>query len=116
MGEAVENSLQYLTSEDVSALIASLHAIAAQKSRHEVNSSQAPSTVFDASRPKVPRDELGRHTFEGACVNCHQYSGDGRQTSYASLIGSRAAADPDGANGVQLMPSGAKYRFKDQNV
>jgi mono/diheme cytochrome c family protein len=118
MAEAVENSLQYLTSEDVRALIAFLRTIAAQKSRDEVNSAQAPSTLSDAdaSRPKVPRDELGRHIFEGACVNCHQYNGDGRQTSYASLIGGRAAADPDGANMMQLMLSGAKYRFKDQNV
>ena len=63
-----------------------------------------------------PQDELGRHVFESACVNCHQYNGDGRQTVYASLVGSRSVGDPDGANVTQIMLNGAKYRIKDQKV
>jgi mono/diheme cytochrome c family protein len=107
MAEAVENSLQYLRSEDTSALVAYLRTVAAQTG--EVNTGQAP-------RAQEPQDEVGRHVFEGGCANCHQYSGDGRQTVYASLAGSRSVNDPDGANLTQILLNGAKYRFKDQNV
>src|SRR3984957_11001138 len=107
MAEAVENSLQYLTSEDTGALVAYLRTVAAQTG--EVNTGQAPLA-------QEPEDELGRNVFERGCANCHQYSGDGRQTVYASLAGSRSVADPDGANVTLIMLNGAKYRIKDQNV
>src|SRR6202030_2290956 len=51
MAEAVENSLQYLTSEDTSALVAYLRTVAAQTG--EVNTGQAPLA-------QEPEDELGR--------------------------------------------------------
>jgi mono/diheme cytochrome c family protein len=107
MAEAVENSLQYLTSEDASALVAYLRTVAAQTG--EVNTGPAPDA-------QEPQDKLGRHVFEGGCVNCHEYNGDGRQTVYASLAGSRSVNDPDGANLMQILLHGAKYRFKGQNV
>jgi mono/diheme cytochrome c family protein len=109
MAEAVENSLQYLTSEDIRALVAYLRTIAAQTGSDEVNTGPAP-------RAQEPQGELGRNVFEGGCANCHEYNGDGRQTAYASLAGSRSVADPDGANVTQIMLNGAKYRIKDQNV
>jgi mono/diheme cytochrome c family protein len=107
MAEAVENSLQYLTSEDISALVAYLRTVMPQTG--EVNTGPAPSVQ------KV-QNELGRHVFESGCANCHEYNGDGRQTVYASLAGSRSVNDPDGASVTQIMLNGAKYRFKDQNV
>jgi mono/diheme cytochrome c family protein len=118
MAEAVENSLQYLTSEDVSVLVAYLRTVSAQASGYEVNLSPAPVTSSIASIPglREPQDKLGRHVFEGVCANCHRYDGDGRQTIYASLIGSQSANDPDGANMTQIILKGAKYRFKDQDV
>jgi mono/diheme cytochrome c family protein len=109
MAEAVENSLQYLTSEDISALVAYLRTVPAQTDDDDV--SAAP-----ASAAQELQDELGRHVFEGACLNCHQYNSDGRQTVYASLAGSRSLADPAGANVTQIMLNGAKYRIKGQNV
>ena len=107
MAEAVENSLQYLTPEDISALVAYLRTVPAQTG--EVSTGPAP-------RAQEPQDELGRHVFESGCANCHQYNGDGRQTVYASLAGSRSVNDPDGASLTEIMLNGAKYRFKDQNV
>jgi mono/diheme cytochrome c family protein len=109
MAEAVENSLQYLTSEDISALVAYLRTIATQSGNYEVNATPAPGS-------QEPEDELGRHVFEGGCANCHEYNGDGRQTVYASLSGSRSVSDPTGANVTQIMLNGAKYRIKDQTV
>jgi hypothetical protein len=58
MAEAVENSLQYLTSEDIEALVAYLRTVAAQTGDYEVNAAPAPGA-------KEPQSELGRHVFEG---------------------------------------------------
>jgi len=107
MAKAVEDSLQYVTPEDISALVAYLRTIPAQAGDHKVNGAPAPSA-------QQPQDELGRRVFEGACVNCHQSNGDGRQTVYASLTGSRSVTDSDGDNVIQIILNGAKYRIKDQ--
>ena len=109
MAEAVENSLQYLTSEDIRALVAYLRTVAAQTGDYGINAAPAPGA-------QESEDELGRHVFEGGCANCHEYNGDGRQTVYASLVGSRSVADPDGANVTQIILNGAHYHIKDQNV
>ena len=77
MAEAVENSLRYLTSEDIGALVAYLRTAAAQTGGHEVDAALEPGAG-------EPQDELGRHVFEGGCANCHEYNGDGRQTVYAA--------------------------------
>jgi mono/diheme cytochrome c family protein len=107
MAEAVENSLQYLTSEDISALVAYLRTVMPQTG--EVNTGPAPSV-------QQVQNELGRHIFESGCANCHEYNADGRQTVYASLAGSRSVNDPGGASVTQILLNGAKYRFKNQNV
>lgn len=109
MAEAIENSLQYLTSADIDALVAYLRTVAPQTAHDEVKAGPAPSV-------QESQNELGRHVFESACANCHQYNGDGRQTVYAALAGSRSVSDPDGANVMQIMLNGAKYHIKDQNV
>ena len=51
MAKAVENSLQYLTSEDISALVAYLRTVAAQTGDYEVNATPAPGA-------QEPQDEL----------------------------------------------------------
>jgi mono/diheme cytochrome c family protein len=115
MAEAVENSLQHLTPQDIAALVAYLRTVSAQAEGYEVNTAPPRDTSFSAEAPG-PQGELGRHIFEGTCANCHQYNGNGRETVYASLIGSGSASDPDGANMTQVLLNGAKYRIKDQNV
>jgi mono/diheme cytochrome c family protein len=60
--------------------------------------------------------DLGRRVFEGACANCHQYDGDGRQSAYASLVGNRSVNDPEGSNVMQMLLRGASYRIKDQTI
>jgi len=83
-----------------------------------LDTASAPVASSNAAAPALPgpQNQLGRHIFEGACANCHQYDGDGRQTAYASLIGSQSASDPVGTNLTQIILNGAKYRIKDQNL
>ncbi len=117
MAEAVENSLQDLTSDDIGALVAYLRTVQAKTGGYEVNTALTDgSSSATAPGTGQPQNELGRHVFEGGCANCHEYSGDGRETVYASLAGSRSVTDPNGDNVIQIMLNGAKYRIKDQNI
>jgi mono/diheme cytochrome c family protein len=112
MGEAVENSLQYLTPQDTSALIAYLRTVPAKSGdpSAEVNPAPAPVLASNAWAPggDVGPAGIGRHIFEGACASCHQWNGEGQQTPYAALIGSQAANDPSGANLTQVLIHGVK--------
>src|ERR1700726_1750779 len=54
MAEAIENSLQYLTSEDIGALVAYLRTVPAQTGDDEVDTGPVP-------RAQEPQNELGRH-------------------------------------------------------
>jgi mono/diheme cytochrome c family protein len=118
MADAVQNSLQYLTAEDVSALVAYLRTVSAQPgdSSVDIASTTVTSSAVPVLDPQNAHDELGRHVFEGACANCHQYDGDGRQSAYASLVGSRSVNDPDGTNVMQILLRGANYHIKDQTI
>jgi mono/diheme cytochrome c family protein len=119
MGEAVENSLQYLTPQDTSALVAYLRKVPARagEAGTEVELSPKPVLVSSAWAPG-PDDGagLGRHIFEGACASCHQWNGQGQQTPYAALLGSQAVNDPSGLNVVQVMLHGAHMRVRGQTV
>jgi mono/diheme cytochrome c family protein len=112
MGEAVENSLQYLMPQDTSALIAYLRTVPAKSGdpSAEVNPAPAPVLASNAWAPggDVGPAGIGRHIFEGACASCHQWNGEGQQTPYAALIGSQAANDPSGANLTQVLIHGVK--------
>ena len=89
MGEAVAHSLQFLTDEDMAALVAYLRSLPPDKGEHPIEiDSQAPppaaaAPVQDASGAQARGFEL----FEGACASCHQWDGSGRQSSYAALFG-----------------------------
>jgi mono/diheme cytochrome c family protein len=112
MGEAVENSLQYLTPQDTAALVAYLRRVPARAgaARTEVNASPPAMAASYAWAPSAndASDGLGKHIFEGACASCHQWNGQGQQTPYAALAGDQAVNDPDGANLTQAILHGAK--------
>jgi mono/diheme cytochrome c family protein len=66
-------------------------------------------------------DELKAHTdglqlFEGACAGCHQWNGQGRETPYASLLGTRGVNDATAVNVTQVILQGGKYRVGDDEV
>jgi mono/diheme cytochrome c family protein len=114
MGEAVENSLQYLTRQDISALVAYLRKVPAKGGDGgvEVNLRPQPMLASTAWAPG-PQDGpagLGRHIFEGACASCHAWNGAGQQSPDAALAGSAAVNEPTGMNLVEVMLHGAKLK------
>jgi mono/diheme cytochrome c family protein len=114
MGEAVTNSLQYLTPEDTGALVAYLRRVKPQPDAADLVVDPAPSamTVATAWSPggQDGAGGLGGRIFEGACASCHTWNGQGRQTPYAALAGSQTVNDPSGANLVEVLIEGANIQ------
>ncbi len=119
MGEAVEHSLQYLTNEDVSALVTYLRSVPAQEGHEPISIDPKPAAVIAstdaAPGPDAPLGQ-GRHLFEGACASCHQWNGLGQETPYASLVGTRGVNDVGGANVTQAILRGVNMRVAGNDV
>jgi mono/diheme cytochrome c family protein len=114
MGEAVGNSLRYLTSDDTHSLVLYLRHVEPQTGVPGTEVDPAPGTMT-ASSAWAPgatdaTSELGRRLFEGVCASCHEWNGGGRQTNYAALAGSQAVNDPDGVNLVRVLLSGGDLK------
>jgi mono/diheme cytochrome c family protein len=114
MAEAVADSLQYLTNEDVAALVAYLRRVEPRtgKPGGEIDPAPPEMTASAAWKPSAADggNPEGQRIFEGVCAPCHQWNGGGRQTKYASLAGSQAVNDPEGVNLVRVMLAGADLK------
>jgi mono/diheme cytochrome c family protein len=121
MGEAVEHSLQYLAPADIAALVEYLRGVPPKKGSAPISVDAAPAAAR-ASTAAAPGGDLasthalGLALFEGACASCHQYDGAGRETPYASLLGSRSVSDASATNVTQTILQGAKLRVGDSDV
>ena len=114
MGEAVGNSLRYLTADDTHSLVLYLRHVEPQTGVPGTEVDPAPGTMT-ASSAWAPgatdaQSELGRRLFEGVCASCHEWNGGGRETNYAALAGSQAVNDPDGVNVVRVLLSGGDLK------
>jgi mono/diheme cytochrome c family protein len=61
-------------------------------------------------------ESQGLKLFEGACASCHQWTGQGRQSPYASLAGTRGVNDIRAINVTQIILRGVKMRVNDTDV
>jgi mono/diheme cytochrome c family protein len=64
------------------------------------------NAVLPGVQSTAPALQRGERLFAGDCAGCHQWNGVGRQTGYASLVGSHAVNDPSGAALVQVLLHG----------
>jgi mono/diheme cytochrome c family protein len=115
MGEAVENSLQYLHPQDTAALIAWLRSVPPRRGDNPVAVDPRPATVQASGAyspaPGTPADlQAGLRLFESSCASCHQWNGEGAQTRYAALAGARSVNDASGQNVMQMVLHGARMR------
>jgi mono/diheme cytochrome c family protein len=67
MAEAIENSLRYLTPDDIKAMVTYLKTIPPQPGN------AAPASASATAKPDVA---LGGKIFEEACQSCHRANGD----------------------------------------
>ncbi len=119
MGEAVAHSLQFLKPEDTAALVTWLRTVPARTGDDPVVVDPTPRAIVASTAMAPDADEHqsdGRRLFEGACASCHQWSGAGQQTPYASLAGTRGVNDPDGKTVTQAILRGVKLHINDTDV
>ena len=100
MGEAVDKSLMHLAPEDIKALVVYLRTIPAIADP----ALPAPKTAPASVSPKtVTADARGKAIFAGACVGCHDWTGNSPVLSYATFTGSRTVNDPSARNVAQAI-------------
>lgn len=114
MAQAIADSLQYLTREDIAALVAYLRRVEPRTGKPGTEVDPAPARMVASAAWKPGAADqgnlAGQRIFEGVCAGCHQWNGAGRQTHYASLAGSQTVNDPEGVNLVQVMLKGADLK------
>ena len=99
MAEVVEDSLQYLTPEDIHAMVTYLRGVTAQESTSEVPIE---------SEDHKSLDTRGSRLFADACAGCHLPSGGGRQSNWAALAGAHTVTDVNGTNLVAVLTQGTR--------
>jgi mono/diheme cytochrome c family protein len=100
MAEAVGLSLRYLQPSDIHAIVAYLREVSPQP--------DGPPAVFEASPINSTDGGVGAKFFAQACEGCHLRNGEGRQSPWASLLGSHSAGDSTGKNMLQVLISGTQ--------
>jgi mono/diheme cytochrome c family protein len=105
MGEAVDRSFSWLTSDDIQSLVAYLRTVPAIASNEAAVASIPASASHKSGGGANPRGKL---VFEGACVSCHGWSGQSPISPMATLTGAAAVSDISGTNVVQIVLSGTR--------
>lgn len=121
MGEVVENSLQFLKPEDTAALVTYLRSIPAREGKDPIaiDARAAPALASSDTAPggdSADGKSTGLKLFESACASCHQWNGQGQQTPYASLLGTRGVNDINGGNATQVILHGSRMRLDGHDV
>jgi mono/diheme cytochrome c family protein len=113
MGEAVDESLRYLKSSDIGAIVAYLRTVKPASSDLPQPSNSAATASFADAASANPR---GQSVYEGACAGCHGWSGVSPVLPFASLTGTRAINDPAATNVAQVILSGGHRHGSDDSV
>jgi mono/diheme cytochrome c family protein len=116
MGEAVDNSLRYLTQSDITAMVAYLRSVPGISTSDlpEPKASPAPSSFADGVASNA--DSRGKAVYAGACAGCHDWTGVSPVIPYATLTGVRSVNDPTAINVVQVILSGAHLQTSDSRT
>jgi mono/diheme cytochrome c family protein len=114
MGEAVDNSLRYLTQSDITAMVTYLRSVPGISTSDlpEPKASPAPAS-FTQGADVDPR---GKAVYAGACAGCHDWTGISPGIPYATLTGVRSVNDPTATNVVQVILSGAHRQTADASA
>jgi mono/diheme cytochrome c family protein len=116
MGEAVNNSLRYLTQSDITAMVAYLRSVPGISTSDlpEPKASPAPPSFAEGVAPNL--DSRGKAVYAGACAGCHDWTGVSPVIPYATLTGVRSVNDPTAINVVQVILSGAHLQTSDSRT
>ncbi len=113
MGEAVDNSLQYLSQSDVGAMVTYLKSVSAIATDDLPEPKSGPAPASHSEGVAAGLDSRGKAVFAGACAACHDWSGVSPVLPDATLTGVRSVNDPTATNVVQIILSGAHRHAAD---
>jgi mono/diheme cytochrome c family protein len=116
MGEAVDNSLRYLTPGDIGAMVTYLRSVSAIATADLPVPKANPASASYAEGMAAGIDSRGKAVYAGACAGCHDWSGVSPVIPYATLTGVRSVNDPTATNVVQVILSGAHRQFADSQA
>jgi mono/diheme cytochrome c family protein len=107
MGEAVDRSFSKLVPEDIRTVVAYLRSVPAIAATDlpATLAPPAPASHHDGGGAPNAR---GKMVFEGACVSCHDWTGESAITPLATFTGSWAVNDPSATNVAQIVISGTR--------
>jgi mono/diheme cytochrome c family protein len=109
MAEAVSNSLRFLPTTDIHAIVSYLRSLAPIPSAVPVAAAgDPPATGADLS--------YGRQVYARECANCHRPDGSGTQSEYEALRGSATVTDPQAINLTQAVLYGSRIDTADGHV
>jgi mono/diheme cytochrome c family protein len=107
MGEAVDQSFSKLEPGDIRAVVTYLRTVPATPSP-DLPATLAPPAPVSHRDGGGTQNVRGKMVFEGACVSCHDWTGESAATPLATLTGSRAVNDPGATNVAQIVISGTR--------
>ncbi|MEG3130294.1 c-type cytochrome [Pantoea cypripedii] len=98
MAEAIEHSLQYLSDDDINAMVAYLRQIpAVSQPGLPARDNQGKPAVNEAALRALPNPDPGWAVYSSTCANCHQPDGAGNAI-YPSLFHNTATGAPQADN------------------
>jgi mono/diheme cytochrome c family protein len=109
MAEVVDNSLRFLTDDDVAAMSTYLKSVPAVSDAGGAAAVQTPAAteqITGSTGLNAGSQPLGLRVFEGACASCHSFDGTGVIFSNATLLGTRTVNDPAGTNATRAILQG----------
>ena len=111
MGEAVDESLKFLSPSDISALVAYLRTVPGVSTADlpEPRQEPAPALLADSTAPAG--EPHGKQVYEGACAGCHGWTGVSPVIPFATLTGTRAVNDATANNVAQVIIGGGHRHF-----
>jgi len=113
MGEAVDNSLRYLTQGDITAMVTYLRSVSSISTSDLPEPKAVPAPTSYAEGVAANVDSRGRAVYAGACAGCHDWTGVSPVIPSATLTGVRSVNDPTATNVVQIILSGAHRQPSD---
>jgi mono/diheme cytochrome c family protein len=104
MGEAVDDSLHFLTQGDITAIVTYLRSVSAIA---------GPAAAARSEGLTANADSRGKAVYAGACAGCHDWTGVSPVNPDATFQGATSLHDPTANNIVQVILSGAHRRAAD---
>ena len=111
MGEAVDESLKFLSPSDISALVAYLRTVPGVSTADLPEPRQEPAPALLADSTAAAGEPHGKQVYEGACAGCHGWTGVSPVIPFATLTGTRAVNDPTANNVAQVIIGGGHRHF-----